>query len=119
MVALSFKKQFASDVENRVKRQSLRPTRRFKVGDRMQLYTGMRTKACRKLVEPDPVCTAVKAVAIGDDFVAVDGSKLDIDQAHALALADGFDDVHAMRWFFRHQYGDLPVSLWLCEWDWD
>ncbi len=51
MPAINFKAQFASDVELGIKRQSIRPRgkRVYKVGDKLTLYTGQRTKACRKL----------------------------------------------------------------------
>ncbi len=53
MVALNFKARFADDVETRRKRCSIRAPRKDgrdpKPGDSLQLYTGMRTRECRKL----------------------------------------------------------------------
>ena len=51
MPALNFKKQFAEKVETGEKRQTVRAKRKraFVVGDKLYLYTGMRTKYCRKL----------------------------------------------------------------------
>lgn len=53
MPALSFQKRFAKKVEAGTKRQTVRDrgVRDFKVGDRLFLFEGMRTKACRRLFE--------------------------------------------------------------------
>lgn len=64
MVAFNFMPQFAPLVASGTKTQTIRQTARAKPGDRLQLYTGQRTKACRKLVDPDPVCTLVDYVGI-------------------------------------------------------
>ena len=55
MPALSFAKRFADDVESGKKRQTIRVERKRPVnpGDPLYLYTGMRTKACRKLGESE------------------------------------------------------------------
>ncbi len=65
MPALNFMKQFAPLVENGEKRQTIRKVRKhpIKVGDTLYLYTGMRTKACRKLGEVR--CKSVHHVAFG------------------------------------------------------
>lgn len=42
MVAFSFSEQFAGPVSRREKLQTIRQTRRAKIGDKIQLYTGMR-----------------------------------------------------------------------------
>ncbi|HWX36749.1 MAG TPA: hypothetical protein VNZ53_56225, partial [Steroidobacteraceae bacterium] len=89
MVALNFQPQFAQAVASHQKRQTIRQSFRGKVGCALQLYTGQRTKACRKLVEPDPVCTmamyvglTARGVTLGnasrlpgdiDDFARMDG----------------------------------------------
>ena len=67
MPAYTFQSRFAPLVASGEKRQTIRAIgkrRHAAVGDRIQLYTGMRTKACRKLVTPDPVCTFAAAVYI-------------------------------------------------------
>jgi uncharacterized protein YqfB (UPF0267 family) len=51
MIAINFKAKFADLVASGKKTQTIRQTNRFKVGDTLQLYTGQRTKACRKLGE--------------------------------------------------------------------
>ena len=53
MAALNFQKQFAPDVESGIKLQTIRAKRKnpIKEGETLYLYTGMRTKKCRKLGE--------------------------------------------------------------------
>ena len=58
MVAYSFQKQFVGPIEGGEKRQTIRAPRKrhARVGEPIQIYTAMRTKGCRKLIDPDPVC---------------------------------------------------------------
>lgn len=65
MVALSFKGQFAAPILNGTKRQTVRMQRKRppRVGEQLQLYVGMRTKQCRKIM-PDPICTEVCLIMI-------------------------------------------------------
>jgi hypothetical protein len=58
MVAFNFKAQWASLVEDGIKRQTVRAGLRAQPGTMLQHYTGMRTKACRKLRE-DVRCAEV------------------------------------------------------------
>lgn len=62
MVAFNFKKQFVDDVESGRKLQTIRRRARAAAGDKVQLYTGMRTATCRKL--RDAVCIGVDSVSI-------------------------------------------------------
>lgn len=117
MTALGFKKQFAGPVELRIKRQSIRENySRFKVGATIQLYTGMRTKSCRKLVEIDPVCTSVTPIVIAPDYVALDGWRLPAGDLAQLAVADGFPSVaHFLNFFIATR---PEFSGGLIKWDW-
>ena len=118
MVAYNFQKQFAPLVERGEKTQTiraLRKTRHARVGERVQLYTGMRTKACRKLVEPDPVCVAVERVVIDQFVVLVDGRALSKRAANDFAKADGFLDFPAMRDWFKRTH-ELPFEGVLIKW---
>lgn len=65
MVAYSFNAAFVSPIVARIKRQTIRlPRKRHaRPGERMQLYYGMRTRHCRKLI-PDPVCIGLDEVRI-------------------------------------------------------
>jgi hypothetical protein len=110
MPAYNFKKQFAPMVEDGSKRQTIRKVRKTptKPGDKLSLYTGMRTKACRLLeytrcVDVQPV----EVYAIG--VVHVGGSALTPAQLHDFARADGFQDGEQFVEFFRQEYG-LPFT---------
>lgn len=121
MVAYNFKAQYADDVESGKKRQTIRLKRRADVGDPLQLYTGMRTKKCRKL--RDAVCTAVHEITVErvgyyEHFVAVrlDGELLPTELAREIAIADGFENLPACADFLAEQYG-LPFHGYLTMWD--
>lgn len=69
MVALNFHIQFADDVEAGRKTDSIRKTARCKIGDKLQLYTGQRTKKCRKL--GDGICTHIGQIEITPEALYV------------------------------------------------
>ncbi len=100
MVAYSFNRAFVPQVEALTKVQTVRlPRKRHARPDEpLQLYTGMRTKNCRKLVDPDPTCVAVDEVIIdrrsGCFELVVNGIPLNGEQIEDFAKADGFDPVH-------------------------
>ncbi len=115
MPALNFQKQFAPLVESGEKRQTIRAERKdgrmpAKPGDIIALYTGMRTKSCRKLADVE--CIAVDPIRISYGYISVDSQ---IQDEHRLAVADGFDDVAAMRDWFNKTHG-LPFSGLLIRW---
>ena len=114
MPALNFQKRFAADVESGKKCQTIRAARKrpFKVGDRLFLYIGMRTKGCRKLKEA--VCTGAKPVLLDRGLFVVDGEKCNDRQA--AAEADGFDDYDHMCVWFEGNHGPLPFEGVLIEW---
>lgn len=118
MVAIGFKKAFAPDVEARRKKQSIRANNRFRVGQRLQLYTGMRTRQCRKLSAEDPVITSVESVVVDEDFISVGGKILDYVDRARMAVADGFADWAAFEAFFENSEQGLPFHGHLVKWDW-
>jgi len=119
MVAFNFKAQFADDVESGKKRQTIRQKCRCRIGDALQLYTGMRTKNCRKL--RDAACLDVVSVIIGDDpfgrlRVIVGGREIRGGRLDQFVKADGFARRMDLRDFFAVQYG-LPFNGWLIKWE--
>ncbi|MFW5497739.1 MULTISPECIES: hypothetical protein [unclassified Maridesulfovibrio] len=123
MVAYSFKLQFAEDVESGKKKQTIRADRKrhARPGEAVQLYTGMRTKKCRKLVDPDPICTAVRDIEIASiyDFADVRVAGVNLvgaERLTAFALADGFDSIDEFVAFFKKEHG-LPFRGVLVEWE--
>lgn len=100
MVAYSFKACFADQVAGLTKLQTVRADRRrhARPGEPVQLYCGMRTRHCRKLVADDPICISVQPISIAvsrllDDLIAsisIDGMVLTQSEIETFAAADGF-----------------------------
>lgn len=119
MVAYNFSPEFADDIAARRKRQTLRTTPRAKVGDPIQLYTGQRTKACRKLVEDDPVCTRTAEVNLYEEGLYFEGYRQTQQAADDYARFDGFKDYADMHaWFLKKYNGLMPRPLYETRWDW-
>ena len=116
MPALNFKSCWAAAVEAGLKRQTIRPQRKapIKPGDRLYLYTGLRTRMCHCLSDA-ACCRSVEPIAISDESVTVAGRKLAAKELVALAHRDGFATPVEMLDFFRAQYG-LPFSGMLIKW---
>lgn len=117
MAALNFSPEFAPLVEARTKRQTIRRSDRVRVGQRLQLYTGQRTKACRKLVDPDPVCTVVTYVHLSADDIVLGNVKHAPRNFDDFARADGFADYAAMWKWFSERYGVDHFRGHLIKWD--
>ncbi|WP_420578822.1 hypothetical protein [Oceaniradius stylonematis] len=124
MVAYNFQTRFAPMVEDGRKTQTIRADRKrhARAGEPVQLYTGMRTAACRKLRDPDPECLMCKpirikarTISIGD--LAATGAKLlwRPDELERFAMADGFDSHADMIAWFDETHG-LPFAGWLIGW---
>ena len=117
MPMLNFQARFADAVASGAKTQTIRATLRAKVGDTLYLYTGARTKACRKLGEG--VCTAVWRAVIqtGSVLVEYDGGLfLTGCNLDPFAIADGFANFSEMREWFSKQHG-LPFTGYLYTWE--
>jgi|GEM_PF-4598942 len=75
----------------------------------------------RKLIDPDPVCTAVRVFQI-DRFGSffIDGQRQSYTQMRALARADGFACLAEMRGWFRDVHGVKDRKIFdgvLIEWE--
>lgn len=102
MVAYGFKKYFAPQIEDGSKTHTIRAHRRrhAHVGEQVQLFTGMRTRHCRKII-PDPICISVLPIIImssdlieaGIAYIAINGEPLHRDEIEEFAALDGFDPV--------------------------
>ena len=118
MVAYNFSPQFVDDIAKRRKRQTLRTTARARVGDTLQLYTGQRTKDCRKIVDEDPVCIRTATIELNEDALYFDGHRQASESAESYARFDGFESYAAMReWFLQTYDGAIP-KLYETRWDW-
>ena len=116
MPAYNFEARFAPDVESGRKKQTIRRKRKrpTRVGDVLYLYTGMRTKQCRKLREA--TCIGVTDIIIQPDWsITLNERELMLIEANALARADGFPGLAEFCRFFEGRYG-LPFEGELIEW---
>jgi hypothetical protein len=119
MVAYNFQRRFAVAVEQGDKRQTIRAQgkrRHAAPGDKLQLYTGMRTKACRKL--GDATCYDVCLITIYEDWI----TTMDPPEVHSgadleqWAHKDGFSSWPEMRDWFAKVHG-LPFTGVLIRWE--
>lgn len=125
MSAYNFQKQFVPKIASGEKCSTIRMRRKNgylpKVGDRIKLYQGMRTRACKLIREA--YVTKVTPIAIEilreglDDRVSVTlgADHLSAAQVHKLAVSDGFADTQEFADFFKYKYGD-QVNAHLIEW---
>lgn len=114
MVAINFSSEFADDVESGRKTQTIRQTTRVKSGQWIQLYTGQRTKTCRKLGEA--VCldvTYVGLTARGITLGNMDRFPRDFDK---FARLDGFPDYAAMWAWFSARYKTDSFTGYIIRW---
>ncbi|WP_020185922.1 hypothetical protein [Methylopila sp. 73B] len=126
MVAYSFKAGFVPKIQTFEKLQTIRlPRKRHaRPGEPVQLYQGMRTRHCEKIIT-DPVCVGVDEVRIDlrlldgrapyavpdfSGFVVVNGIPVPDAEADAYATSDGFGPigktarpiVRMTRWWMLH-----------------
>lgn len=114
MPAYNFKEQFVVPIRSGRKKHTIRArrARATRPGERLMLYTGMRTKRCQKII-PDVVCTKVEGIEIHEWTVRVDGNILFADECEALAVADGFPSFAHMMHFWK---GRLPFEGEIIHW---
>lgn len=126
MVAYSFQRRFAPAIAAYYKRQTIRGDRKrhAQPGEDLQLFTGMRTAQCRKII-PDPLCTGVAPILIRftlfgwiEQIWVEDDEIADLD---AFAILDGFEgaDDMARFWFEQHKVKDGPLRVFtgqLIQW---
>ena len=98
MVAYSFKKQFGPPILAGTKAQTIRAervgrSRHVRPGERVQLYTRMRTRQCKRLgealyleVSPIRMDLILGRVAFGEREIS------GVPNLHAFAMQDGFRD---------------------------
>ena len=121
MVAYNFQERFADAVERGEKTQTIRAVgkrQHAQSGDTIQLYTGQRTKHCRKLGEA--VCTFSIPVQINQNNALISnpitGFVHEARDLNIFAQADGFSDWREMRDWFGKAHG-LPFEGVLIKWE--
>lgn len=110
MVAYCFRPRFVAPILAGTKRQTIRAHRRrhARPGEEVQLYTGMRTRACRLIGRA--VCAAVEPVWLAfspraaAELFRVGDTLLHPAAMERFAQADGFASVSDMAafWFEHH-----------------
>ena len=115
----NFKDRFAPAVEMGLKTSTIRlfaKTAPPVKGDRLKLYTGMRTKKCRKLREV--ICQDCCPIFITEDDIQLNGISRSPGEQNSLAFHDGFNNAAELRAFFRKTYGlPLPGKPHWVSWD--
>jgi len=115
MVAYSFKARFEGKLRSGDKVQTIRALgrrRHARPGEMVQVYIGMRTKACRLLFQSP--CVEVLPIAIApSESVTLGDRVLSPGEVEALAGADGFEGVDEFMAFFRDR---LPFEGVLIKW---
>ena len=112
MVAYSFKRRFAAPILFGRKRQTIRADRKrhARPGETTQLYTGMRTRFCRKL--GTATCAEAVPVLLNFDAGSVvfpDGRFLSLQcELDRFARDDGFLNWEHLVSFWRSEHGLLP-----------
>ena len=116
VVAYNFQARFVAAVASGKKRQTIRAPRKKGhaiVGQAVQLYSGLRTSAARKLRDPDPLCTRSTYCHINENGITFGNyPPTDLDE---FARRDGFADFADMKKWFRETHG-LPFFGQLIEW---
>ena len=115
MVAYSFNPRFAEAIRQGYKRQTIRArrlgkTQHARVGELLQLFTGMRTAHCRRIIDDVP-CTAVMVVVIHFNdammITRIDTDGVPVRDLDAFAVRDGFADAADMAEFWEHSHGTI------------
>lgn len=124
MVAYNFQKQFADDVREGRKRQTIRANgkrRHARPGEMLQLYTRMRQPGCELLREAR--CLNATPVRIDFRRGKINGVKLQrngyspgLETLDEFARRDGFADWGAMAKWFRANHGDRVFVGTLIQW---
>ena len=107
MVAYSFKACFEAPIKAGLKTQTIRgfrPRHAF-AGEMLQLFVGMRTRHCRRIL-PDQVCIDVMLIEIGFDeadrqICDIRAGGVPVRDLDAFARRDGFADLADMSAFWR------------------
>ncbi len=117
MPSLNFKPQFADMVVSGQKFQSIRKVGGipWKVGDKAHLFTGLRTKGCRKLGAGIVIHIYKFEIKDGRPWLNGDPSP-STETSNGSARDDGFKSWSEMRDFFEETHG-LPFTGILIKWE--
>jgi hypothetical protein len=111
MVAFNFVKAEAAKVESGEKCATIRPSRRAKPGDTLQLYTGLRTRKTRLLKIAR--CMEVRKITIYKDHI--EGIE-EFDEMEFLEMMGNEDDSLGELIGYFEKYNTLPYDCYLYIW---
>jgi hypothetical protein len=114
MVAINFSPRFADAVAVGRKTQTIRQSARAKAGQALQLYTGQRTKDCRKLA--DAVCIDCTYVGLTERGVTLGDTSRFPGDRDDFARADGFRDYADMWAWFSARYETNSFTGHVIRW---
>lgn len=123
MAAYNFQTRFVGPIQRGTKTQTIRrigKRRHARAGEMVQLYTGMRTKQCRKIVE-DRICLQAVQITIyiGESWfekIYVSGVMLHPVEWTKFAKRDGFDSVDDFYQCFKSMHGAGTFRGVLIQW---
>ena len=106
------------------KRQTIRRAspewKNVKAGDKLTLYTGLRTKECRKLGEAvvESITPIFLTPATGRAWVRLPFglAGLHDDDLELIALMDGFPNLSRFCEFFARKYGFETLEFYVIRW---
>lgn len=110
MVAYSFAPRFEAAIREGWKTQTIRQGRKRHAcpGEMLQLFCGMRTRACRKIVA-DVRCINVEPLRIDFDasglIIAIQTDCANVPDLEAFAISDGFIGIDDMSVFWGRAHG--------------
>lgn len=114
MPLLGFNGQFSNKIISGIKRTTIRTHRviPIKPGDILYMYSGLRTKNCKKIGQFK--CISVKTISIFSKDIFVNSFKKNNYERDEIVRKDGFDSFEDMKMFFK-----LPFHGILIEWEFD
>ena len=115
MTAFNFQPQFVPLIKSGEKRSTIRQTKRCKVGDSMQLYTGQRTRTCKKIMDVE--CIGTAKIVINRHSIWRICKKEGIVCVNKMFLheQEGFINAQQFLDFFKDKYG-LPFIGYIHTW---
>lgn len=130
MPALSFKKQFAQPIWDETKVGTIRAKRKvpIKVGQPLFLYTGMRTKQCKKIGErraihvvpirilPAAPDQSTPRVIYGGEGAAISGRLATSTDLDHFARGDGFASWDDMCAFWHKEHPESKAQWFDGDW---
>jgi hypothetical protein len=115
-----FRKQFAPAVQGGTKLQTVRAERRDGkrpvVGDRVSLWSGMRTSSCTWLNHGTVTACFSVTLRFEDGALLFDGKQVSGIRAETFAQQDGFGTFAEMESWFHETHGPRDFTGFCVQW---